>query len=657
MGLGGSYSQPAAPKKPASSGGTGRALPGQAPETGTPGTLGGPVARGEPPWPQGFLDGMQPPEGAGSAPVDPADWTLWWHHNGEHYLRVGAALAAREVISGDQGGRRGEFPVALRDEIVSVLQSVLRQGGEPDLLRQGLMALARLERRYGASKLGSLDTFALHYLREGMPAAQEAALLALGVQGEPRMVPLLRAVLDNTHRGRVLTGTETVPVRLRAHAAYALGLLGEGACGDVLRLSVVHSLLDALGNERTATREIQVACVLAMGLVPLEYCRNDPAVLERHRMEDDRHLCGGAQLRYLLDIVRNEELDPWVRAHAAPATGRLSLAAPAHFRAAVFEELGTRLGMRSGEPDYVRQGCVLGLGLLADGDGDEVDVEARRMLAGLSRRGDPLARRLALIGLGRAAAHDGNGGGGGRGREETEALLLGELARGRRDRKSWAALALGVFGYGRNEGRGEVSDPIRHGLRAALERARTPREAAAPVLAIGMLRDEESGAAVRDSLRRFEDPAFRVCAALTLGLLAHPEGLAPVREAFLAADRPLHELRPEVAFALRLLGDDDVAVRVLARFDCTEDGEERTSLARLLGNLGDPRAVPALLTAAGNLEQDVALRAAAIRGLADLCDGYEPAWTTAYSTDILYGVLTWTLVSPLEDAWGLLDWR
>mgnify|MGYP003565949054 CR=1 FL=1 len=47
----------------------------------------------------------------------------------------------------------------------------------------------------------------------------------------------------------------------------------------------------------------------------------------------------------------------------------------------------------------------------------------------------------------------------------------------------------------------------------------------------------------------------------------------------------------------------------------------------------------------------------AVRGLARMADCHGLPWTASYSTDIGYEILTWTLESPLEDAWGLFDYR
>ncbi|MEW6072227.1 MAG: HEAT repeat domain-containing protein [Planctomycetota bacterium] len=569
---------------------------------------------------------------------------------------MGALLAGRDVMTGEDAGRAGTSRERRRAEILSGVRQVLSEGGDIALIRESLLALAAAGGGDTATGSG-LDHYARFFLAGGHPELQEAAAIALGVEGEAASVPLLRALLDNAEDGWKLANAPAVPVRLRAFAAFALGLIGERTANQELRLSVVHSLLAALGNERTATREIQVACVLAAGLVDLEFCDTDPARLARHKMEGDRHLCGGILLRYLLDVFRDHELDPWVRAHAAPAMGRLGRSAPLDFRRAVLEELGGALASRSGEPDFVRQGAVLGLGLFADGDDEEIDAAARFALTSTLKQGDPLSQRFALIALARAVARPGGSAGTERSLVAAEKLLLGELARGRKDRRSWAALALGVLGHARIAARAPIPADIAAALRHSLGRAKGPPEAAAAALGLGILRDPAAAETILAAFERIEDPLFRACAALALGLVQAREGAAVVRAAFLGEECDVRALRPDVALGLRLLGDREATGAALARLKASEDPAERAALAGFLAALADPGAAGPLLALATDPAEKAPVRAAAIRGLGRLADPRTLPWSAAYAVDLQYELLTWTLASPFGDGTGLLDWR
>ena len=625
-------------------------MPGAPDGPGSGGPRGGWLGPGNP------LHPDAPTTEGGAAGPEPTAWTRWWKYNRDPYLQLGTILAGRESSSGGEGGRAGLTESKVRGEVVPAILAALTQGGDLPLVRECLMALARIGQEDLSPGVG-LDFYAKYYLKGDYPELQEAAVIALGVAGQASSVPLLRAIVDNTEEGRALTDMESVPVRLRAFAAYGLGLLGAGSPDQALRLAVVHSLLDSLGNERTATREIQVACVLAAGLVDLEFCADDPVKLLAHEMEGDRHLCGGIQLLYLLDIFRDDGLDPWVRAHAAPAIGRLGRVSPLDFRTAVLEELSGALAPRSGEPEYVRQGCVIGLGLFADGDEDQIDVQARQVLAGAAKKGDALSQRFALISLARAAARPGDGENKGKGLEKARGVLLAELSRGREDRKAWAALALGVLGHERMEAREVVSEDVTGALRHALSRCKDPAQAAALVLGLGILRDPESPAAVLAAFDKIEDSDFRACAALTLGIVHAREGIEPVKAAFLGEDCDVQSLRPDVALGLRLLGDSQVMASLLERLAKAEKPEDRAAVVRFLGALDDPRGVGVLIATTKDGDEKALVRTAAINALGRMCDRSRLPWTSAYAADIQYDLLTWTLSSPFGDATGLLDWR
>jgi HEAT repeat protein len=626
---------------------------------GIPGGLpGGPTTPGGGGlWgPNGPFGGAPTTPGGGAPEVLPTDWNRWWTFNRDNYLEIGALLAGRETGSGNGGGRIGLSHRRIESEIYPAIEKVLQEGGDLSLMRECLFALGRIAPELQGPG-GGLRHYAEQFLKQPYPDLQEAAIVALGIQGLPESLPLIRSILDNTEEGRKITASESVPPRLRAFAAYSLGLLGgEGAAED-LRLEVIHSLLDSLGNQRTATREIQVACVLAAGQVHLEFCDTDPERLARHKMEGDRHLCGGIQLRYLLDIFRDEELDPWVRAHVAPSIGRLGHGAPEQFRTAVLEELGRSIGKRSDVEEAVQQGCVIGLGLFADGDEDDLDVAARSALVVATRSADPLSRRLAMISLACAAGQPGEGANRGRGLEEARSLLLKQLVRGRGDCKAWAALALGVLGHRRMEAHEVVSEELGGALRRSLSRAKSPQDAAALVLGIGILRDEASRDQVLKSFEKLKDPAFRACAALTLGLTSARGALPAVREVFLEEGEDLDSLPLDVALGLRLLGDEEVTGEFIERLSCAETPEERAEVARFLGALDDPLATGALLAVALDSEEDAPVRSAAVKSLGDMCDSRSIPWSTAYATDLQYELLTWTLVSPFGDGTGLLEQR
>ncbi|MEX1026224.1 MAG: hypothetical protein WD226_14210 [Planctomycetota bacterium] len=631
--------------------------------------------------------GPQPDSPEGGPPaLDPTSWQIWWQFNRHPYLQVDRYLAGLETHSGSNCCLDER---TIERQVLPFVEKILRQGADFRIMRNSVLALARMHRGGQASKV-SLSQYVGYYLKDRYPELQEAGVLALGVAGDPAHLDTLDELLRDGEAGRKHMDGRPVPIRLRAYAAYAMGLIAERNPDEIVRQQVVHSLYHALGNERTATREVQVACVLAAGLAPMGHCGNDPEKLERHRMEGDRHMCGGVQLKYLLDVLRDDELDPWMRAHAAPAVGRLGLEAPDDFKVAAIEVFEQLLDPKSDEDEAVVHGAILGLGLVADGDDDELDVRARAALERAVKRSDPMGQRLALIGLGRAAARSGL-------REsdvlaEAQKRLLRELSRGRGDIKAWSALSLAVLGHTRLEGRQSVSEDVLSALRTTAARAKDLEVASAASLALGILRDIEAPDALERIFERAEDPGLRASVSLALGVIGNRDKAAVLRAAFDDEDAELSE-KLDLSLALRLLGDRSVtqsliellgekradlaeaedAVKLsdeakqerskrLAKADedelSVEELEYETqAIVAYLGRLEDPSALPPLMALLKDDSIDDALRAEAIAAVGSMCDPEPVTWFEPFSTDVNYSVLTWALASPYGDGTGIFEMR
>src|SRR5262245_45645609 len=307
-----------------------------------------------------------------------ARWQRWWQFNRDAYIDLGGPASGLESTSG----------VALRSpecraEVRGALEKVLVEGGHPAVVCAALIALARMDAERQETSLS--ESFAQVHLAIGRPEVKESALLALGVAGSVRSVPLLRQVLLDQEEGRsaLRLGAEAVGPRQRAFAAFALGMIGNRARDAQLRVDVVAALVGALSGEHDATRELQVACALAAGLVPLASCSQSAP--EGHCPDDACHLCGDVQLgdrlqiclargdvrlRSSLRVCRSRSLAPALRAHAATSIARLGAQASEAQRGRVLMALADASELRSREATCVRQGCAIGLGLLADGDRD-----------------------------------------------------------------------------------------------------------------------------------------------------------------------------------------------------------------------------------------------------------------------------------------------
>jgi HEAT repeat protein len=537
------------------------------------------------------------------------------------------------------------------DALMNVLESSLEQESLSDpqdqaLARASALALARIVR---ATKGGfpALESRVQSMLsRTDLPAIQETALLCLGITESPGCSSLLKAVLLDAPSGQEALGSAAVGVRNRAFAAFALGLLSRDTSCDELRLENVDALLRALGNKDTATPEIQVACLLAVGLVPLPFCTDGRLSPSQFLMEGSRHLCGAVQLAHLMEIFQSEAQDLILRAHVAPGLGRLGRVAPSELRAEILEAFERELRRPADEHGPLQAGCIIGLGLLAKGQADEVAKRARRSLSRCVRSEDPAASGLAMMALAQSSPEVAN----------ALALLRRRLDQGDPDVGPWAAVALGVLDYNSTCVDRWLSEAIERRLRVAIAHAENREQVNAAMLACTVVGGQEAVATVLKRLKQSDDDDLRGTAALYLGVLGAEGAGAPLR-CWLAdaADSP--QAFKSIAVALRLLGDGAVGSDVLEWIEEAKDVEQRAFMVGALGDLQDPVCVEALFEILGDCCEATTVRASAATALGDLCDGTGPSWTSTYSSDLNFLLLTWTLASPFDDGTGLLDLR
>ncbi len=612
--------------------------------------------------PHPLLDPMS--GGVDEIPVDITRWESWWGYNHDAYLDVRRQLAAFAASSDDnwiETERR-----ALQQAVASAFETVIQKGERTTVLRQMIVTLARLADEDGIDVV--LAPFTEQHLRGAFPELQESAVLAAGLTGDFDAIGLLRDVLMDNEEGRKATGSQgAIAIRLRSFAAYALGMLGQRVDSELVRRYVVHALLYALGEDSSVEREIRVACVLALGLVPAEPCRTPEEALDPARQIEEFHLCGGVVLEYLVALARERRADPWVRGHAAAALGRLTRAAgeglaetedhPAVLsRDQVVRALVDMLDDADGVIE-LEQGAALGLGLAADADSDAVDRAARKKLVERIRRGEPMTQRFALVALGAVVGRPGDGDKD-EGWGENLPFFLRELARSRSGKLPWTALALGVAGHGRLAHARAVPEEIALAIRSRLASEKDPVEAGGLALGLAVLRAEDARTkeALIKAFERIDDASFRTYAAIGLGFLGVHDAADALRASIAAEDASL-EVVLAASVGLRLLGHRDVVGELVRRLKESKEPADEIAIVHTLAFLQDPSAGMPLLDLLADPKRDADVRASMAWCLGTLADSTAPDWTAVYANDLDYNHMTWTLSSPLGDGLGLLDWR
>jgi HEAT repeat protein len=596
----------------------------------------------------------------GSTRADPADWRTWWRFNSEALLDLKTLVGQHDrrtgggefgLGAGESQGSPGLTQATIETEVLPALWSALQAGGDTQLVRNAMFALARVEATWRVPDGQGFTFAATKMLASPHAPTAEAAIVALGVTGKSQGLGLLFEILSDSEKGRQAIGKPAVDYRRRAFAAYALALVGRSESSPAVRKSIVRALMQNLDARATAPYDVQLASLISLGLVPLDSHAEEVA-----SEADPQHLCRGEQLNFLLDYLDDERRHPQLRAQAVIPLARLAQGAPDADYDAIRGALIVPLGARSKAPLEVKQSCVIGLGLLGDGDEDELDRELRSTLYRAAAHEDRLTRALALISLAKVVGRPGKGAQDGKSLVEAEEYLLGKLVRGDTSQRAWAALSLGVLGCTLNDHGRTTPREIAAALRGALATARSKDELGAQCLGLGLLRDSESGATLAARLESSKDDGTRACAALAAGLVDAEAAMDPLRQ-MIAASTSANEVFVSAALALRIAGHSEVSLALAERATRKPSTDATDDLARLLGHLGDARTVDELAALARDASAKPQVRAAACEALGEICDTRSRHWTSALSTDLHYGLMSSTLLSFGSDGTGVLEMR
>jgi HEAT repeat protein len=637
---GGSYRSPGAtiPFTPAP-GTTSAGAPG-------PGTLGG-----------------APTSGAGTG--DLTHWSVWWQLNHAPYLALRAKVQATATASGFEGwflgeGQRaqraslGPSEAQMKERIVPALLAVLDQDPGVDLASGTLVALAKIGERADGSDGARIEAALVRFLAAPSQELRETAAVALGILASPRAIPTLANLLWDTPAGQKRVGAREVDPRTRAFAAYGLGLVGARAREELERELVVSVLRRALEADDTRSRDLEVACLVALGLVPLATLET-PGPVSDERAPPERSRV--AQLEYVLAVLRDERRERLARAQCPVTLARLLSGLPeplrATWRARVAHELIERLG-RSGEPNELVQACVLALGALGTNDGaDELDAEIRRALANVPKGGELQARAFALVAAAEAGARFGRDAG--KGLSETSEFLVRELARGKSGLQPWAALAAGTFAW--RVAQQGVTHPsqgvLRQALALALDDEGSHERLGAYALGAGLARSTESAPRLLKLLAKELPEDVRGQVAIALALLGHEAAIEPLR-ALVAESKYRPELLRQAAIALALLGDKEVPLQLAGMLREARSLASQAALASALGFTGDHRSVEPLLALLADRDVTEKARAFAAIALGNVADKELLPWNTKIGAGINYRAASATLFDPASGA-GILD--
>lgn len=594
------------------------------------------------------------PGSTGEPATDFSLWSWWWEFQKEPFLDLkahvhdaGASTGSDGFFLGQgyrqpaRGGTSRPTVPEVHGRIVPALLRTLAGEDRPDVLTGALMALAKIGEDQGGANQRELELVLQRYLPHQNQEVSETATIALGVLGVPSAAALLGDLLLDTDAGRAAVGKSEVPWRTRSFAAYGLGVLAAGLDNADVRRFAVHRLARALETDRSAVPDVQVACIIAMGRVPLPPAGHLPSAEEEPSASVSRE----AQVQALLAVLRERTRDRLVRAHVPVSLGILLEAEPGLEGTALEQEvvldLIGRVDIGSREPRELQQSCVIALGMLGDQDSSELDTRIRRTLFLLARTGsDAAARHFALISIAKVAARPGSGDSPGVG--EARDFLLATLARGSTEAERWAGLAGALLERSLAERGDTLHEPLIQAVRARLAESASPSDVGAFAVAAGLLRDQEASVLLLERLRSVSEEQARGHVAVALGLVDSRDAIEPIRRIVQDSTyRPV--LLREAATALGLLRDSQAVSLLLDQLERASSQAAQASIAQAMGRIGDRRAIEPLLELLEKPGTTTGARAFAAVALGIVADRRPLPWNSILSVGVNYAAATPTL--------------
>ncbi len=675
IGHGGTYRGPGDTVPPVGSGPTGGGPTGPTSPTGPPGPhTGGPAGTGPISGPSqtgGTAGGPRPAATTGipfGLEPDLTNWAFWWEFNKDGYINLKAAVHGGSVKTGEPGffigdGRRyqaGESyrPTAkvIREQVVPALIAALQRETNNDIVTGCMIALAKIGEQLPEGGQSQFEPLFRRFLPDSNQEISETAALALGILANDSSAPVLLDLLRDNQAGRDAVGRLQVNARRRSFAAYGLGLIGFKTANETTSREIVAALSEVLESSQSSTRDLEVACVIGIGLVKIDTIGTPRAVDDAPVPAQASRL---AQIDYLRDYFRDKNNQHLVRAHCPSALVKLVGSLPKELQGELKEQLSGDLleciGKRTAKnfENVIQQSAVLALGQLGDCDNDAVDVDIREALASVGHVANQQVRHFAKIALGQVGGRPGDNGDSTEGRRKISA----ELSRGLASRNAgarWSAIGIGVMGRSlASSTEAWLPDELSIALRSELKQAKSPEDVGAFAVALGILGDEKSSSILLDKLDRLSAEVPRGYAALALGLINHRGAIGPIKKVVLESKyRP--ELLKQAAIALGLLGDKKTVIDLIEMLGSAKSLAAQASISSALGFIGDRRSIAPLIEMLENDSLTGSARGFAAVALGIVGDKESLPWNSKISTDINYRASTETLNSA-DAGTGILN--
>jgi hypothetical protein len=591
---------------------------------------------------------------------DSSTWEAWWKQNSELFVDVRGHASVRQgtPLSGDAVSVRpnGTQAVAIA---APVLMRVLQEESNPELLRAALIALGRVDGPLEGPLArwdDDLDALLASFLAHGQESVAEAAALALGIRGREAGARILEEVLVDGPAGQERVARTAVPRRLRAFAAFGLGLCAQRTASEDVRRWIVHALVASIEGKNRPDPDLEGAVVAALGLSRLEtYSAYFERVVSFKREllnAADRMPATAARVALVADlfnVLADDERSTSARAQVPTAIANVIQGTDETLRGECVREF-VRISRSSPKEREIVAGIMLALGTIVLPIDTPHDRDARALLVHAARTGERSAQGFALISLGRVAhaawleeEHAVA--------LELENVLVDVLEHGRSGTTGWAAMGLGLCGDAHH-----LLDPERanQALRRLLASDRNQSASNAAALALGLRGDKGAVESVRARVFATGEDEVRGRYALALGLLDDCDVRADLRELVaVSAQRPA--LLREVVTSLALLDDEEITAVLIEAFANAPTQAAQSAYVEALALVGDARALPPLAALATSDKASLGGRIHAVRALAAVGDADRARWNAPFAFNAQYLAACDVLIS--DAGTGVLDLR
>jgi HEAT repeat protein len=657
------------------------------PGPGTPGAPGGAPAAPTGPRTQG---------GGGDSGPDLSVWQFWWGFNKEPYLNLRAAVQAGGIVTGsddffvgagEQGTAKDTMRPSqevIRGKVVPALKRILKEERNNNILSGAMVALAKIgddPKAEGGQSEMAVEL--IRFLGDSTQEVAETAALGLGILGSesPANIELLIGILndDVAKANEAIAKIDAslpklsgkVNFRNRAFAAYGLGLIGARAADEGNKKNIANALAKMADGpaKQVGNYDVSVACIVAMGLVPMQI---DEAALATP-IDAKNGFARPAELKnrfdqiaWLMSYYQDEKNTFLVRAHAPRAVGNLMQGVPANadgknpVREAVATRFVTDMDKLSKAENEIKQSCILALGQIGDCDDEKIDVEIRRQLMEVKEElADQMARNFAAIAIAQIGGRPGTGtaptfGLEGKKKDENIRLFLAEqLDKGKSVYRAWAGLSIGVLERALADAKQPTSSDMKLAVRSAFKDAKQPMEVGAFAVSLGIMQDQDAKELLREKLDNVSDDEARGYTAVALGLVNDRAAIDQI-QAILAKSKYRPDLLKSAAIGLGLMGDKTTVQSLVKMLGEAQGLASQAAISSALGFIGDARSIDSLITLMQDKQKTDNARGFAAAALGIVADKEMLPWNTKISVNINYRANTPTLTSPSAGT-GILD--